>query len=114
MEERKYKEIEAALRPYESILVAASQAVLDQDVSNYPIFVISKLPISVGLEIIPKTAQDNWMVNISSLEEFSVKQLIRQDRINDFRKIFKPVSTHFCLFVLSDLGPQFIFMPNNT
>ena len=42
-----------------------------------------------------------------------VKNLIDSDKIPDFQKLFKEHNHHFCLFVLSELGAQFIFYPRD-
>jgi hypothetical protein len=35
------------------------------------------------------------------------------ERIDHFRSIFKDPDAFFCLFTLSDLGAQFIFLPRD-
>jgi len=52
-----------------------------------------------------------WNLYISTLEEFSTKKLIRQERINEFRKIYKDPADYYCLFVIEDLGSKFVFIP---
>ncbi|NJL74411.1 MAG: hypothetical protein HC892_04550 [Saprospiraceae bacterium] len=55
--------------------------------------------------------QGNWSINISSLEEFVVKQLIEVHKIDDFRRVYKDPKHHLCFFVLSELGATFNFIP---
>ena len=50
-------------------------------------------------------------IHISTLEEFSTKQIILADKIENFKQVYKNPSEQLCLFVLSDLGATFVFIP---
>ena len=90
----------------------ACDEIFNQDISNYPIFVISKEPVNLGILIADTTSNlGSWNVYISTLEEFSTKKLIRQERINEFRKIYKDPEDFYCLFVIENLGSKFVFIP---
>ena len=52
-----------------------------------------------------------WSVNASTLEEFVTKNLVFEEKVKDFMSTYKNPETHLCLFVLSELGAQFIFIP---
>lgn len=109
----KYLQLEAELKPFTSIMAKAADAIIDQNISSYPIFITSQLAIEVGVPLINRDPEKKqmWFVNASTLEELHVKNVIHSDKIDEFRKIYKDPSLHFCLFVLSDLGAQFIFLP---
>jgi hypothetical protein len=47
------------------------------------------------------------------LEEFVTKQLIAEEKVEDFQTLFRYHQNDLCLFVLSELGANFIFLPKN-
>lgn len=70
------------------------------NVSNYPIIVLSKTDILLGLKIIDKKELDiNWSFNISHLEEFVIKGVVQKDKAEDFIKVYKEHDEHYCLFI---------------
>ena len=114
-EVERFLQLQEDIRQYQAILAKASDAVVDGDVSNYPILVMHKQEVDVGIPIVEEVAgMDNWRIHMSSLEEFVTKQLIEMDKVDEFIRIYKEPSTHFCLFVISELGAQFIFIPRET
>lgn len=107
----KFLALEKELIPYMDTLTKSADAILDKDISEYPILVIHKEKIELGIQVIDrKEVKGNWSVNASTLEEFAMKQLIKTDKIEDFQGIFKNPKKHLCLFVVSELGAQFIFI----
>lgn len=110
----KYLQLERELNQYNEFLANASLAMRDNEVSNYPIFVAfkDKIEIELGLKLIEKSAKiREWNINISSLEEFVAKSLILADKVEDFKKVYKDPNDALCLFVLSELGASFIYLP---
>ncbi|MGB0885446.1 MAG: hypothetical protein ACPGVH_00200 [Chitinophagales bacterium] len=82
------------------------------DVSNYPIIVLSKTEIQLGLKIIDKKELDiNWSFNISHLEEFVLKGIVQKDKAQDFIKVYKQHTEHYCLFItLSETEADFAYV----
>ncbi len=106
------KEIEREIRQYIPILSKAADSVLDQDISNYPIFVVHQGELELGVSVIdPTKVQSQWAINLSILEEFAAKQIIQPEKINDFREIFKDPQEQFCFFIISEIGANFVFIP---
>ena len=104
--------IEKELRNYEALISKAADSILDEDISNYPIIVVHKQKISLGVPLIDHVqSQTNWSINASTLEEFYTKELIVKSKVDEFRKTYKDPRTNLCLFVLSDIGAQFLFLP---
>ena len=100
------------LAKYDDLLAPAWDTVLVNEVSKYPIAIFSTLPIEAGVLLIDRDdAPGPWSVSMSTLEEFSVKGLIEESKVKDFQKIYKDPELHFCTFVISDLGAQFLFIP---
>jgi len=104
--------IENDLQKYHTLLSKASDEILDKEVSNYPIFVIHKQDIALGVPLVVREKHEtNWSIHVSTLEEFSVKKLILKNKLDSFRETYKNPKTHLCIFVLSDIGAQFLFIP---
>ena len=108
----KFLRLERELQGYKKMMGEAADTIMDGDVSDYPIFVIHQQTIELGIPIAKKDeVKGNWSVNASSLEEMVSKQVIHERRIEEFKKVYKDPKNHLCLFVLSELGAQFIFIP---
>jgi len=106
------KQIEREIRQYVPVLAKAADAVLDQEISNYPIFIVHQGELEVGVNVIdPQKVPSNWTIDLSILEEFAAKQIIKSENIENFRKVYKDPQTNLCLFILSEIGANFIFMP---
>jgi hypothetical protein len=104
--------IEQDLKGYKSVLAKASDAIREKDISNYPIFVLHKQEVNLGVPLIEREKLNtNWSVNASSLEEFVTKQLILQNKLEEFKRTYKSPDSHICVFIISDMGAHFIFLP---
>ncbi|MBK9734861.1 MAG: hypothetical protein IPO92_07795 [Saprospiraceae bacterium] len=107
----KFLDLHKQLEPYKKILAQAADVILDEHVSKYPIFVVHQQELSMGLPLIEAGNILKWSVNASTLEEFVTKEIIFSDKAPDFISTYKNPEVHLCLFVLSELGAQFIFIP---
>lgn len=100
-------QLEKELSPYKVTMGEAIESVIDQEVSKYPILVVHQQEIEIGIHLFDHI----WSVHISCLEEFVSKQVINVEKIDSFKTIYKSPKKFLCLFVISDLGANFIFMP---
>lgn len=108
----KYKQLHKELMHYKPVMIQAAETIRDQDVSDYPIMLIHQQELSMGISIAEKDKiAGNWSVNASTLEEFITKNLIEENKIDSFKTIYKSRRGFICLFVLSELGAEFIFLP---
>jgi hypothetical protein len=108
----KYLQLEDDLRRYRKALNEALDIMLDQDVTNYPIFIFHQQELEMGVPIIEAGESTGlWSVHASSLEEFVMKNIIETEKVDEFRRVFREHDHHLCLFVLSELGAQFIYIP---
>ena len=87
--EEEHKKLEKEIQPYNGFLSFTADAILDQDVSQYPIFVLHVQGINVGIPLDTDHIQGNWLVNASSLEEFVTKQLIESSKVDAFKAVYK-------------------------
>ena len=110
-----YKQLEKELSGYKNILAQAAEVIQDQDVSKFPIFVIHQNIVDIGINIVEKdVAKGNWSVNASTLEEFVTKQIIAEEKVEDFQSLYRSHHDDLCLFALSELGANFIFLPKKS
>ena len=111
-EKIQYHILAAELKNYLPALAEAADTIIINDISLYPIFVIHQHFVDIGIQMVDKEkVNGNWSVNASTLEEFVTKQIINSERIDSFREVYREKHDEFCLFVLSELGPDFIFLP---
>jgi hypothetical protein len=103
--------LQQQLQPYKKILAQAADIILDENVSKYPIFIVHQQELHMGVSLIEAGDKFKWSVNASTLEEFVTKELIFMDKAQDFIATYKDPEINLCLFVLSELGAQFIFIP---
>jgi hypothetical protein len=107
-----FLQLQDELKIYTKTLGEAADIIRDQDVSNYPIFVLHQYEMDMGLPVIDKEKNGGkWNINASTLEEFVSKNIIFDDKADDFIKAYKDPDQHICLFVLSELGANFIYLP---
>lgn len=112
--EDQYQQIYRELNPYLPILGQAADTILDQDVSLYPIFVVSAEPIDMGIPLISRPDTGQWLINASTLEELVTKRIVQEERLDVFRSVYKDPHTHLCLLIFSEGNASIGFMPRKT
>ncbi|MCB0587035.1 MAG: hypothetical protein KDD06_17155 [Phaeodactylibacter sp.] len=114
-ERSKYHQLEEEMKPYAALMGKAADTILEQDISNYPIFIVHQHQVDIGIPLIARKPEGpDWSINASTLEELVTKNVIDTSRVDNFRKIYKKPEEQLCLFVLSELGANFIFIPRHT
>lgn len=98
--------------PYRQVMAQAVDSILDQEVSKYPVFVVHQHEVEIGVPLVTAEADNKWSIHASTLEEFVSKQIVEEERIDSFIDVYKDPREQFCLFVLSELGANFIFLPH--
>ncbi|MEL6923174.1 MAG: hypothetical protein AAFO94_03930 [Bacteroidota bacterium] len=112
--EQKFQQIQDELSPYKKTLGQAADTIIEQNVSSYPIFVVHQLEVGIGIPLIEREqVEGNWSINASSLEEFATKNLVEPEKLDEFKRVYKDPTAHLCLFLLSDFGATFVFLPRN-
>ncbi len=106
-----FLQLEEEIKPYKKVMSDASDIIIAKEVSDYPIFVMHQQQVEIGIPIAELGKhKGSWSVHASSLEEFVSKQIVHQDKIEEFKKTYKNAEEHLCIFVLSELGTQFIYV----
>jgi len=108
-----YIVLEHELDTYRKIMTQAATVILDQDVSKFPIMVAHQQELELGMPIFKREDNEGakWTIHASTLEEFVSKQIVYPDKIEEFKSNYKSIDSSVCVFVLSELGAEFIFLP---
>ena len=102
--------IEQSIKKFIPIINKAADAMRENGMSQYPIFIMHKQVIALGLSLIERSENSEWAINVSNIEEFVSKQLIFENKVKEFKTTYKNPKEYNCFFVLSDLGAQFLFL----
>jgi len=104
--------LELDLKKFSKALREASQTVINEGVSKYPIFIVHKDELNIGILLIePAQSGSHWSFSISTMEEFVTKKLIQDDKVASFQKAYKDPEINICLFVIDPTEANFIFVP---
>lgn len=110
-----YMKLKEELESYRKLMTQAADVVVEQNVSDYPIFVAHQQQVEIGMSIFDASKQGGkWNIHASTLEEFVSKQIILTEKIEDFKKNYRDPSLFVCVFVLSELGAEFVFLPRKS
>ncbi len=79
---------------------------------DYPVFAISKKEIPIGQLLIGKFELNlDWNYYASFMDEFVQRELIAQDKQEDFINAYKDPDEFCCLFVVDEEFTSFVFIP---
>lgn len=83
-----------------------------RDISQYPIFPISKEALPIGQLLLGKNeVNTSWNFNFSYLEDFVQTALIKNEKVEDFKKTYKNPDEFCCFFVVDGEFNNFVFIP---
>ncbi|MCC9167842.1 hypothetical protein [Pontibacter harenae] len=93
-------------------LKEASYQVRKRKISDYPIFVFTRTHVPVGSLLLAKEDLAlEWHVNASYLEDFMQRNLVMEDKKEDFIAAYKDADEFCCLFVVDSDFQNFVFIP---
>lgn len=100
---------------YNDAIKEVAYEILDKGHSEYPIFIAHEFEVNIGEVILDKDDYDRkWTINASILEELTEMGVIQKNRVEDFKKVYKNPRENMCIFLISEKGGNFIFMPYKT
>lgn len=89
-----------------------AQRILNEGLSEYPIFIASSLPCKLGIPIYsPEQHGTRWYFYVSFIEELAKKEVIRKERLNAFYHTYKEPEYFACFFLMLPEEASFIFVP---
>lgn len=105
--------LQTELEIYRKLMTQAIKVITDQDVSDYPIMVAHQQELELGMPIFKREENKGakWSIHASTLEEFVSKQIIFPEKVDEFKTNYKDSESNICVFVLSELGAEFVFLP---
>ncbi len=109
-----YDTLEEELKTSKKLMAQASDTIMEQDVSSYPIFLVLRQDLEVGIPL--KNAENldtDWHIRASTLEEFVTRQIIHVDKVDNFKTVYKSPNEFLCLFVIDKSGATFVFLPRS-
>lgn len=105
-------EVDEALARHAQVIDGAIDTVLDQQVTDYPILIWQRAAeVELGVVLLAEANPGGWEVRVTTLEEMVGKNVLRPDRVKDFRERFSNARQQYCLFVISESGASFAFRP---
>jgi hypothetical protein len=107
-------DLPTAMEPYRNLLRQATEAVIDQEVSKYPILVAYQEPelAVIGLPVLQRSAEGSpWTVHISTLEELAARKVVSMNQVDHFREVYRRNAGQLCFLVWTDGEARFAFLP---
>ena len=105
-------EVKRDLEFFKEAIQTVANEILQNEVSSYPIFVAHKQPVALGRLVLPaEQYESKWSISASLLEEFVNKDLITEEKLEDFKTAFKDPKSQMCVFVVGEELNNFVFYP---
>lgn len=95
-------------------LLQIRTVLIEQKVSNYPIFVFQKPSQTIlGKKILDQSQNsENWNVFVTHLEELYHKKIVIEDKLEDFQFQYKNCNDKFCILLIENEEEySFLFTP---
>lgn len=106
------KTLEEELQRYNGVFREVADTTMNNDVSNYPIFIAHQSSLEMGIPLIAREQSGTfWSYHVSTLEEFVTKNIIQNDGLESFKRVYKDPLKFICLFVVEEKGATFVFYP---
>ena len=104
------RDFQSQFSRFKDMLSEAQEVIIDSAVSDFPVFVFSKILPELGVQIYE--SQDlvrDWFVHATSLEELVAKNIVESSRVDDFKKVYKDPSSYFCILLMDGTTAHFAF-----
>lgn len=106
------KSLKKDLDFYSESMKEVSIEIMAEGLSAYPIFIAHQHEVSLGELILDRSELGTqWTIQVSTLEEFVERELIKKERKEAFMATYKKPEDYMCLFVIVPEGANFIFYP---
>ncbi len=89
-----------------------AKKIMDENISDFPIFVASYEWIEIGKPIFNREEIElNWFFFVSFVEEFEKRKLILRNKLKDFEATYGDAEEKACIFLITETEATFIFIP---
>lgn len=105
--------LEKDLEIFKDSIKEAADTIVQEGVSDYPVFVATANTFPLGELILDKEElMTNWSIYAATAEDLIRVGIIQVEKARFFITQYKPVNEYMCLFVVaSDTEAGFIFVP---
>lgn len=115
-EQQHWVQLQTDIQPYRDALADAADTVVDEGVSNYPIFFAfsgetNEQAPGISVTEIPTKRGLRWHINLTTLEELVAKTIITPEKIDPFREVYKKNHGELCFLIVDAAGARFGFVP---
>ncbi len=105
-----FESVQEDLSIYNDYMKQIVEEVLNSEVSKYPIFVVCKTHVELGKLLLDRDEMaTNWSLRISTLEEFSLKQVILNEKLEEFKETYKDPLNTACVLVVEEEVANYVF-----
>lgn len=105
--------LEKSLERHQKLLKEALRTVSNEGVSNYPVLIAHRHKADLGIPLFHREEYgEDWSFNVSTLEELVAKNLVSNDKVDEFRTLYKQHDKHYCIFLLKETDAKVIFQPH--
>lgn len=108
------EQAEAILQRIWSELQSCAAAILDDNISNFPVFILSKQALALGENISERFTDDDldgYQVTASTAEELIKARIIEAEKAKMFVASYKSPRTHACVLAIGEDGGGFVYFP---
>lgn len=117
LNEQALRNLKDKLDVYLPLLSQAAETIKDQDISNYPVFMVyeSEEHPGIGLPVVAAAQKGpevfGWSINATTLEELVAKKIVAMENVDRFRSVYKTHPNAICCLVWHENAGQFVFLP---
>lgn len=89
-----------------------SQDIIAEGYSQYPIFIAHQAEVKLGEVILDREELGtNFTIQATTLEDLVEKKVILPANVEKFKKAYKDPEKQCCIFLVTEHGAQFVFVP---
>lgn len=100
------------LNLFKDSIKEVSDDIINEGYSKYPIFIAHQAEVKLGEVILDREELGiNFTIQASTIEEFVNRNIIKPNNLEKFKSAFKDPKKFCCIFLITEYGGQFIFVP---
>lgn len=107
-----FDNLRKSLEAHLELMQNTAEAIIDQDISNYPIFLVTTEPPPMGINIeVFDFEEKSWIISATTLEELATKGVMDMEKVDDFKVVYRKNDHSLCLLISAEEVALFIFIP---